>query len=415
MGRGIAMAIGLFLLFLLHAFVQGQFSYIVSHEGFLAKAATSQALYTTAFKHTVQSRSKHPVGKLITHMSADLARVAMSPRSVMQILVTPFTLAAGLALLCLQIGVSGIIGFIVIIVSAPITTWLTKRTYEQRKKSTEFTQQRSKLLQELLASMATVKLFTYELPFLSRLNKTRESELNGVRNINFLEATTESIFQSLPQLGSIFAFIMYSALHPHMDIANLFTAVTYFALLQGPLYTIPQALASLTNVVNALQRLAPVFEAEQRSTESSIDPTLDIAISVRHASFQWEAVDESPPEKGANSAAAFTIRDLNLEVPRGSLVAIIGPVGSGKSSILQGMLGEMSTIDGDVKFGGRTSYCQQSAWIQNATLRDNIVFGQPWDEARYWKCIRQANMTRDLEILQDGDGTEVGLETCSCR
>ncbi|KAL1413842.1 hypothetical protein Q8F55_001626 [Vanrija albida] len=411
MGHGIAMAIGLFLLFLFHTIMQGQFTFIVTHDGILAKAATSQALYSTAFKHTVASRSQHPTGKLVTHMSADLGRVAMSARSVIQLIVTPFTLVAGLVLLCLQIGVSGIIGFIVIVVAAPITSWLTKRTFEQRQKSTEFTQQRSKLLQELLASMATVKVFTYELPFLSRLDKLRRSEMNGVRNINFLRSLTESIFESLPLLGSIFAFIMYSALHPQMDIANLFTAVTYFGLLQGPLFTIPSALAALTDLANALQRLAPVFEAEQRIDGVLIDGTLEVAIRVQHASFRWEGTEsETKAPKGDAPASAFSIRDLNLEVPRGRLAAIIGPVGSGKSSILQGILGEMTSVDprGEVKFGGRTAYCQQTAWIRNATLRDNIVFGRPWDEARYWKVIRQANMTRDLEILRDGDQTEIG-------
>ncbi|WOO81705.1 Multidrug resistance protein fer6 [Vanrija pseudolonga] len=412
MGRGIAMTLGLFLLFLFQALVQGQFQLVVSQEGLKAKAGLSQALYTAAVRHTVSARAQHLTGKLVTHLSADIGRVALAPRFVIGMIVTPVTLAAVLILLCIQIGVAGIIGFVAVVVAMPITNWLTRQTFKQRKQSTEFTTARSKLLQELLASMAAVKMFTYELPFLARLDTIRQSEMKGVRNINFLSATTLCVFESLPLVGSVFAFIMYSALHPHMDVANLFTALTYFNLLQGPLYSIPAALASPADATNALQRLSPVFEAEQRRDESpSIDPQLDVGIRVRHASFQWEHAGASKVEKSGDPLSEpFAVRDLSLEVPRGRLAAIIGPVGSGKSSILQGVLGDMRSMDdkGAVLFGGRTAYCPQVPWIQNATLRDNVVFGQPWNEDRYWRCIAQASLTADLDILPDRDHTEIG-------
>ncbi|TXT04778.1 hypothetical protein VHUM_04046 [Vanrija humicola] len=197
-----------------------------------------------------------------------------------------------------------------------------------------------------------------------------------------------------------------------MDVANLFTALTYFDLLQGPLNSIPSALASLADAANALQRLSPVFSAEQHTEVSpSVDSRLDVGIRVRHASFQWEAAAASKAEKSDDpSAEYFAIRDLNVDVPRGRLAAIIGPVGSGKSSILRGLLGDMKSTDdrGSVLFGGSVAYCPQIPWIQNATLRDNIVFGQPWDETRYWDCISQASLAADLEILPERDHTEIG-------
>lgn len=407
MGNGIGMAIGLFLLYLLTAVMQTQFGFIVQHEGLMVKGALSQAVYATAFRHSVESRAKHPTGKLITHLSADMMRIFMAPRYICLLLVPPLTLVAGLALLCIQIGVSGIIGVIVIVLAAPVQGWFLKGVFRQRQKSTAFTESRSKLLQELLSSMSTIKVFTYEIPFLSQLNKIRRREMKGVRNIQFLRSVIDAIMFSLPLVGSVFAFIMYSALNPGMDIANLFTALTYFNLLQGPLTNLPQSFAGLADCMSALQRMATMFDAEQRDEVEEVDEALDVAVRI-DASFQWEQSQANDNNKDQGKPKeAFAIRDLHLEIPRGQLVAITGPVGSGKSSIFQAILGEMRLVEGSVKLGGRMAYCQQSAWTQNATLRDNIVFGQPWDEERYWSCIQKANLTRDLELLPGGDETEV--------
>lgn len=117
-----------------------------------------------------------------------------------------------------------------------------------------------------------------------------------------------------------------------------------------------------------------------------------------------------PKEAEAEEAPSnFAMAPLTFGVKRGELCAIVGSVGSGKSSLLLGAIGEMHKVSGDVTWGAkRIAYCAQSAWIQNATLRDNILFGQPWDEARYWECIERAELPADLALLQNGDMTEIG-------
>lgn len=138
----------------------------------------------------------------------------------------------------------------------------------------------------------------------------------------------------------------------------------------------------------------------------------------RHKSEAIEQVDQQhvqnkPQEEHSKPVEEdeepFSMRDLNLKVKRGDLCAIIGPVGSGKSSLLLGAIGEMRRMAGDVTWSSsRVAYCSQSAWIQNATLRDNIVFGQPWDENRYWDCVQRAELLSDLAMLSGGDMTEIG-------
>jgi ATP-binding cassette subfamily C (CFTR/MRP) protein 1 len=102
------------------------------------------------------------------------------------------------------------------------------------------------------------------------------------------------------------------------------------------------------------------------------------------------------------------LHNINLEIPRGKLVAIVGAVAAGKSSLLSGILGEMKRTNGEVEIGGSVAYCSQSAWIQNATVRENILFGHPFDERRYNHAIEVCALTSDLEILPAGDLTEIG-------
>ncbi|KAG0043171.1 hypothetical protein BGZ83_011761 [Gryganskiella cystojenkinii] len=117
---------------------------------------------------------------------------------------------------------------------------------------------------------------------------------------------------------------------------------------------------------------------------------------------------ESEPSDAPEEKPSFSLKNIDIQIPRGQLVAIVGAVGSGKSSILNALVGEMRKTSGSMEYGGSIGYCPQSAWIQNATVKDNILFGLPLDEARYQQVIKDCALERDIQILPDGDQTEIG-------
>lgn len=102
------------------------------------------------------------------------------------------------------------------------------------------------------------------------------------------------------------------------------------------------------------------------------------------------------------------LENINLEIKKGELVCIVGKVGSGKTSLLSGIIGEMKKVSGKVTVNGKLAYCPQQAWIQNASLRDNITFGNPFDKTKYDHVIDICSLRKDIEILQAGDLTEIG-------
>ena len=194
---------------------------------------------------------------------------------------------------------------------------------------------------------------------------------------------------------------------------------------------LPRALSAAADAVNAIQRLEQLFEAEIQPVRKAVDVAQGDAILVDKASFTWLTASPEDPkgskketqkktsrpstEKKQQPGLAtprdlepFKITSLSMRVPRGQLVAIVGAVGSGKSSILSGLIGEMKSLAGSISFGGEISYCPQDAFIQNCTLRDNILFGAPFEEDRYWQVLADASLIADCLLLPDGDLTEIG-------
>lgn len=131
---------------------------------------------------------------------------------------------------------------------------------------------------------------------------------------------------------------------------------------------------------------APSADARGADTAES-----DVYIALDKASFAWNRDTIRP-----------TVNEVTVRVQAPELLAIVGSIGSGKSSLVAGMTKQIQQLSGRVEAKGRTAYCSQQPWLFNATLRDNILFGQPFDEQRYNEVIRVCALQRDLEILPNG-------------
>jgi ATP-binding cassette subfamily C (CFTR/MRP) protein 1 len=207
---------------------------------------------------------------------------------------------------------------------------------------------------------------------------------------------------SIPALAAMLGLITYALAGRNFNAAVVFSSLALFNLLRQPLLFLPRALSATADAKNALARLQGTFQAElMEDTGLPIDPSLKSALEVDNATFQWEQTAEQAMEanmkdkkKGLSAGrlgikhdksekkkveggtgvptparqTPFSVRDISMVIPRGKLYAMVGPVGSGKTSVLSGLLGEMKTTQGNVRFGGKVGYCSQIAWIQNATV-----------------------------------------------
>lgn len=433
-GFGIGLTFVLLVLQLISSWCMNHFFYRSMASGVLLRGGLITAIYSRSLNLTSRSRATLSNGRLVNHISTDVSRIDYCMGYFHMVWTAPIQLTICLILLLINLGPSALAGFALFIVVTPINTYTVKRLFSFRLKSMQWTDKRSKSIQEMLGGMKIIKFFAWEVPFLKRISEFRHLEMGYIRTLLVLRAAMNAAALSLPALASVIAFITYSLLGHSLDAATIFTSLTLFQLLRLPLMLLPMSISTISDAATACERLYDVFVAETSDETLVHNQRLDFALRVRNASFSW---DSPPPQvegskklkggkraklggqgtskpsapaqqKQVDKANAFQIKDVNLEIPRGQLVAIVGAVGMGKTSLLQGLTGEMRRTAGSVEFGGTVSYCAQSAWIQNATIRDNICFGRPFEEKRYWKAIRDACLEADLQILPNYDLTEVG-------
>ncbi|KAI0783557.1 P-loop containing nucleoside triphosphate hydrolase protein [Abortiporus biennis] len=426
-GRGVGLAIGLFAMQVMSSLCQHHFFYRSTTTGALVRGGLIAVIYERSLRLTNRARTILTNGKLVNHISTDVSRIDFCAGFFHMSLIAPIQMVICLILLILNLGPSAIAGFGFFVLCTPAQTSVMKSLMKLRHKSMAWTDKRAKLLQELLGGMKIIKFFAWEEPYLKRIGEYRSSEMKYVRSLLLIRAANNAVAISLPVLASVLSFVAYSLSGHSLDPANIFASLTLFNLLRLPLLLLPLSISSIADAKNALSRLYGVFEAETLAESKLQDVEMTEAIHVVDADFTW---DSPPPEaisqkkkgqdkktsipliqgSGANDGKqkVFSLKGINLSIPPGQLTAIVGPVGTGKTSLLEALIGEMRRTAGMVRFNGTVAYCPQSAWIQNATVRDNICFGRPFDEQRYWKAVHDACLEADLEMLPNGDLTEVG-------
>ncbi|KAL8290351.1 hypothetical protein RQP46_002609 [Phenoliferia psychrophenolica] len=445
-GLGVGLAFTLWIMQIISSLSVHQFFARSSSVGVLARGALIASIYRRSLVLSGKSRTVITNGKLVNHISTDVSRIDFCAGFFHNTWTAPIQFIIIVIILLINLGPS------------PAQSYVMKTMFALRVKAMVWTDKRAKLIQELLGGMRVIKFFAWEVPYLAKLDKIRRAELFHVRGLLTLRAANSAIAMSLPVLASVLAFVTYASTGHSQNPAIIFTSLTLFNLLRMPLMMLPMALSASTDAYNALGRLTEVFIAEERSGTFKYDPSSDVAIRVEDADFRWEGQPPETAPKSKKEQAAIVaklkaekkthkqnikaskkddslavptdekkgdlggdptstpleaeptlqLNGIDLAIPRGQLCAIVGPVGSGKSSLLQALVGEMKRMRGEVTFGGSIAYCSQQAWIQNCTLKANILFGRELDEERYAQVIKDSCLEADLAMLPYGDQTEIG-------
>ncbi|GAU16434.1 hypothetical protein TSUD_117830 [Trifolium subterraneum] len=271
-----------------------------------------------------------------------------------------------------------------------LQTFVISKMRKLTKEGLQQTDKRVGLMNEILSAMDTVKCYAWETSFQSRVQSIRHEELSWFRKAQLLYALNSFILNSIPVLVTVTSFGMFTLLGGELTPARAFTSLSLFSVLRYPLNMLPNLLSQVANANVSLQRLEELFSAEERNLQQNppIVPGLP-AISIKNGDFSWD-----PKEEKA------TLSNINVEIPVGSLVAIIGGTGEGKTSLISAMLGELPLVsDGNATIRGTVAYVPQISWIYNATVRENILFGSKFDHGRYWKAIDVTCLEHDLNFL----------------
>ncbi|KAL2915593.1 hypothetical protein HK105_204778 [Polyrhizophydium stewartii] len=421
--------------------------------GIAVRSAFTGMIFRKSMRLSAAARQEFSSGKVTNMVSTDAQRMEIFMTVVHFAWTGPTQALLIVSFLISQLGWPALVGLTLLIVMGPIQDRLWRIMARIRAEVAPLTDKRVRLTQEGIQGIRVLKFFAWEKPFLQQIEDLRKKEVRLNLKKSIFLAFLSTIAFAIPSFAASITFIIYSVTAGgNLDPARIFASLAWFNQLPFPLMFIPQVFSAYADATVAIKRIQELLLAPEIEAPATIEPNAPNAVEIVDGEFNWDSMPPSddsadaadgtakakaarPPrwflikpkgdkdggeelEPVSDSSTATlpaieeapksTLRNINIAIPRGKLVAVVGSVGSGKSSLLNALVGEMKRVKGTVTFSSRLGYAPQQAWIQNASVKDNILFGQPFDEERYHAAIRDCSLEKDLEILADGDLTQIG-------
>ncbi|VDO37669.1 unnamed protein product [Haemonchus placei] len=402
---GLSYAILMFAASEVRSFVLNSYFYIMFRMGIKFQTALTAAVYKKSLELSNSARRDKTVGEIVNLMAIDIERFQMITPQIQQFWSCPYQITLALIYLYSTLGYSAAPGFILMTIALPsniICSIIVKKWQVEQMKLKD---QRTKMVNEVLNGIKVVKLYAWEIPMEQHIDEIRQKELVLLRKSFLVRNVMDSFNTASPFLVALFSFGTYvlSSSSHELTPQIAFVSLTLFNQLRSPMTMIALLISQIVQVLVSNRRLKEYLVAEE------LDPSVvdreqrngESAVEFKDFSATW--TDGTGSHKTAN-----TLENINLSAERGSFIALVGQVGAGKSSLLSALLGEMGKLQGKIGLRGKVAYVPQQPWIQNMTVRDNILFGKPFDKRKYNQVLSACALKPDLKVLANGDLTEIG-------
>ncbi|KAL9601730.1 MAG: hypothetical protein Q9219_002341 [cf. Caloplaca sp. 3 TL-2023] len=375
-----------------------------------------------------QTDSQVNVGTIINLMAVDSFKVSDVCAYLHFLWASaPVQLVMCIVLLYRVLGYSSIVSIVLMAGVLPLNLYIAKQFSRTQKKIMAATDARIHTTNEVLSNIRIIKYFAWEVRFGHVVDEKRRAELKALRNRYILWTAAATIWFGVPLLITFFSFMIYTLVEKKPLIPSIaFTALSLFSILRIPLDQFADMLAHVQECKVSVDRVEEFLNEEETEkylqlARNGKNENGDRLIGFDKATLTWGSRDSA----NSSESNAFRMIDLNIRFSIGNLNLVVGPTGSGKTSLLMALLGEMTKLQGAVFLPGGLSredlaedpqtgltesvaYCAQQAWLVNDTIKQNIMFASPVDESRYKAVIAACALERDLEILDAGDQTLVG-------
>ncbi|KZT65750.1 multidrug resistance-associated ABC transporter [Daedalea quercina L-15889] len=384
---------------ILHQYFQRSFE-----TGMRVRAGLVSAIYQKALVLSNDGRGRAS-GDIVNLMSVDATRLQDLCTYGLISISGPFQITLAFISLYNILGWAAFVGVAIMIVSIPLNTVIArilKKLQEQQMKNRD---KRTRLMSELLANIRSIKLYAWENAFIRWITQVRnEQELKMLKKIGVATSLNTSLWGGIPLLVAFCSFAVASATSDiPLTSDRIFPSISLFMLLSFPLAMISQVTSNIIEALVSVRRMSEFLSADELQpdareliTNSKLQLG-DEVLAIENGEFYWNKDAPQP-----------TLEDIELTVRKGELVGVLGRVGAGKTSLLSSIFGEMIRTEGEVRLSGSVSYAPQNPWIMSATIRDNILFSHVYDADFYEMVLDACALRQDLELLPDGDLTEVG-------
>ncbi|KAG9321113.1 hypothetical protein KVV02_007342, partial [Mortierella alpina] len=463
---GFGLLIAVFASSVVAALFDAQFQNINFNCSLKARGVFVNLIYRKSLRLSTTNKQEG-MGSLVNHMSTDVDKVVALFQVIHYLWSSIVEIIIAVVLLYNEVRFAMFASLGVIVIILGISASTSPHIGKHYMAMMMFSDERMKLITELVTSVKSIKLYGWESYFTSKITTARNQQLLELRKfISWITFISVFLISTVP--FCVFATLsVYTAIakaDEPLDLRRMFTAITLIAMLEGPVRMVSQSFSSAVGGKVAYERLQDFFNSEEIDDENvtryADKNASEFAYQVEQGSFGWytpEAIEEAAKTKekemrdkaaedaevakknksaevkeGAGDSHSTldgfekdksaldnttentvdtmgpVLHDINLQIKRSALTAVVGRVGEGKSSLVGALLGEMHKYSGAVRSYGSLAYVAQSAWILNDTVRNNILFGKPYDKERYLNTIRACALVPDFKMLVNSDQTVIG-------
>ncbi|CAH0022950.1 unnamed protein product [Clonostachys rhizophaga] len=402
--QGVAISLGMFACGLFQTTMVHQYFQRSFETGMRIKGGLASAIYRKSLKLSNEGRAAKTTGDIVNYMAVDAQRLQDVTQFAQQLWSAPFQIVICMISLYQLVGWSMMAGIVVMIFMMPIQGFVSKVMRTMQKTQMKNKDARSRLINEIINNMKSIKLYAWGGAFMNKLNYVRnEKELKNLRKIAAAQAVANFTWNSAPFFVSCSTFAVFVLTQDRpMTTEIVFPALALFNLLTFPLAVLPMVITALVEASVAVNRIRDFLCAEEIQSDAvNVKPAPqelgEETVIIRDGTFSWNRHEERQ-----------ALEDIEYTAYKGELSCIVGRVGSGKSSLLSSILGDLWKVKGSVDVCGTVAFASQQTWILNATVKENIIFGYRYDPDFYEQTVKACALIDDFAQLPDGDETVVG-------
>lgn len=418
--QGALIALLMFIVTLFQNALFNQYALKIVELGLSCRSSLTCLIFQKSLRLSSESRANRTSGEIVNLMSVDVNRIQSISQNMSTLITAPLELVICVYSLWAILGKATLVGVLTMVFLIPINTSIVRYSRKLNKKQMKLKDKRTRIINEIISGIKSIKLYAWEKPMLAKLFESRNNkELKNLKRIRIVNQFGNFIWNIIPFLVSFGTFATYSLTEKKPLTSDIiFPALNLLDLLSNPLIQLPMVISSLIEASVAMGRIKEFLLCSEvdeslitRLSKSSATNT--DSIDINGVSFMRNPLKYSDDE--TVNGNQFALKNIEFTAKKGELTCIVGRVGSGKSTFLESILGQLYAVNSkdwskppSIRIYGTTAYCPQSPWIMNASFKENITFGHRFDPDFYQRTVEACQLLPDLAILPDGDETQVG-------
>lgn len=407
-----------------------QSAYNLAFVGNQCRSTIITLVFDKSLRISSAAKGMHTTGEILTLISADAERLWNAILVLIWLVIGPILVVIAMGLLFYEVGISTFAGLIIMLLLNTLQGKASTQVGKCRSQFIKYTDERVKVTNEVLQGIRIIKMYNWEDAMAKRIADIRNKEIEYIRYF-LLYKSSNTVLQFIgPVLVTFALFVCYYLSGGILTVSMVYRTTALLNIIRMPMWLTPQAWANCSEAMVSMRRVTKFLLLEEISQITANCDDKDNAVVMTDATFYWNSKHATKPkdandtilkeDKGTDEVNMPVLSNVTINIKKGSLTAVVGKVGSGKSSLISAMLGQLHISEGTQYLNGKVALVPQEHWIQNQSVFENILFDvkasachvplhlRPIDIQLYRNVIDVSQLTPDLMSLTNADYVMIG-------